>query len=459
MHPNRRKRSPDLYLGTISVLVLLVILCSGAPGQAQRLTLEEAISRALEVSDDLHISQEEVRLIEWQSLEAGNRRLPQLDFSGQYLYTSEIMSIEQAPMTIVPGAPLAPITIPGKTTSFGDHHTVDFKLQVTQPLFTGFRLQRTYRAAQQKLRTQQAETRRLEWQVRCQAEEYYIQAQKSQALVDLARRRVDQLQRHLNDVQRQVTEEVAPREAAVRAEYALTQAQSKKTEAENGYRLAQVALRERLKWPPGEEDLLLDSLTFNPAQSRSDDFDFAVQHRWEFASLEAQTQATQERVGIERAAYYPTLSAFGAVDYGRPGIDKIANDWMLYEIAGINLTWTVWDWNTRQHKVEEMRAVQRQLEYARSALESRLRIEIQSAQLGLENACERVQVAQAGSDLARQILAWVDERVQQGVASEKDYQDAQDDYANSQTDFVVALADYRLARVALIRALGSEINP
>jgi len=35
---------------------------------------------------------------------------------------------------------------------------------------------------------------------------------------------------------------------------------------------------------------------------------------------------------------------------------------MLYEMAGLSLNWTLWDWAIRQRKVEEVRAVQRQLE-------------------------------------------------------------------------------------------------
>ncbi len=442
---------------SLALFLVGVVLSPAARGE-QRLTLVEAIQRALEVSDVTRISQEDLNVAQWQASESADRRLPQLDLAGQYLYTSDVMSIVQAPMTVALPAPLPQVSIPGKNTPFGDHHMVDFKLQVTQPLFTGFRLNKTFRAAQYHTQIKQAELERVRWQVRCQAEEQYLQVQKAAALLESAHLRVERLQRHLADAQRRVTAGVAPEEVAVRAEYGLSQAQYRLQEITHNYRWATLSLKELLKLPQ-EETLSLDSLNYTqilvPATRAAE----AFRHRAEFAALEAQLSSARERIGMEKASYYPTLAAFGSVNYGRPGIDKIANEWMLYEMAGLSLNWTLWDWAIRKRKVEEVRAAQRQLELARSALESRVRLEVLGAQLGWENSEQRLTVAREGLQLAEQISKWVETRYQQGAATEIEYQDAQDDLASSQIETIVAAADYHLATVALIRALGAELRP
>ncbi|HEX7343338.1 MAG TPA: TolC family protein [bacterium] len=437
-----------------SLLLLLALMPTGTPA-AERLTLDQAVARAAEASEELRSSELDVAAARWQVGEAASRRLPQLEFSGQYLFTSDVMSIVQAPMTIaIP--PVGEYAIPGRETKFGDNHTVDFKLQLTQPLFTGFRLSRAHRAAQHGVSARQAESDRVRWEVQCRAEEAYVYAQKSSALSRVAALRVSRLERHLEDARNRFAQGVAPQEAVDRAQLALSQAQLKQQEADHADRLAQIALRELLDLPQSGEDLLLDSLQTSGFDRPDLSLNLARSHRAEFRTLEAQNSAAVERIGVERAAYYPSVAVFGAVDYGRPGIDKIANEWMLYEVAGVNLTWTLWDWKIRRSRVEQMRAAKSQVTESQSALESRLLLELESAKLNFENARQRLTVASEGQRLAENVLKWVNDRYSQGVATEKEYLDAQDDFSTSQMDYIIALADLRLAQIAAKLATGSD---
>lgn len=436
-------------------LPLILLLRPINTPAAERLTLDQAMARAEAASEELRSSQLDIAAARWQAEEAASRRLPQLDFSGQYLFTSDVMSIVQAPMTIaVP--PVGEYTIPGRETKFGDNHTVDFKLQLTQPLFTGFRLSRVHRAAQQGVSARQAESDRVRWEVRCRAEEAYVNTQKSSALCRIAVLRAARLERHLEDARNRFAQGVAPEEAVNRARLALSQAQLRQQEANRADRLAQIALRELLDLPQSGEALLLDSLQTAGFDRADLSLNLARSHRAEFRTLEAQHSAAVERIGVERAAYYPSVSVFGAVDYGRPGIDKIANEWMLYQVAGVNLTWILWDWKVRRSRIEQMRAAQSQVTESQSALESRILLELESAGLNIENARQRLMIASEGQKLAENVLKWVSDRYSQGVATEKEYLDAQDDVSTSQMDYIMALADMRLAQISAKLATGSD---
>jgi outer membrane protein TolC len=434
--------------------ILLIPLLIVSIGEAQRLTLEQAITRALEASDVLHSSREDVKVAELQARQASAQRLPQLDFSGSYVYTSRVMSIHNSPI-VIPLEMGQSLTLPGQDIQFGDHHNADFKVQVTQPLFMGFKLQRAYRAANQVVEVRRAERELTALNVRIQTEQNYINLQRTGAILEMSRLQVQTLERHLEDARARVRAGVALAEFASRAEYALSQAQLALQQAEQNHRLAQLNLIEQLKLPP-DAALELDSLEFMPGDTAGRDLEFAEAHRAEFRSLEAQAGASDERIGVQKGSFYPTLSAFGAVDYGRPGVDVIKNDWMLYERAGASLSWTLWDWGIRKNKVQEIQAARRQLDDARSQLESQVRLQIASAKLALSTAQQRIKVTEQGRKLAQDILDWVQNRYLQGVATETEYQDAQSDNLASRINAIVALADYRLARVALIAALGGE---
>lgn len=441
--------------GFIPILVVLVGFMA-FEGQAQRLTLEDAVGRALEVSEELRISQEEVRKCELQASEAGSRRLPRLDFSGQYIFTSEVMSLDQPPTTVNLGT--TSLTIPGSEISFGDEHTVDFKLQVTQPLFTGFGLKKTHQAKRREVLAKQSEYDRTRWEIRWQAEEVYRRAQKAAETVKIARLQVGTLERHLADAQRRVEQGVAPLEVTARAKYALSRARLQLQEAENADQLAQFALRELLDLPEEGEHIELDSLraTFLVVEV-PEALEYARRHRVEFKTYHLQRDVLSELVGVRQASYYPSLFAFGALNYGRPGVDRLANDWMFYQTAGLSLNWTLWDWKGRHNRIQEVKAARRQIDESLKALESRVRLEVQAAQRALQDAAERVDIAIENVQLSRDIQRWVEARYRQGTATEKEYLDALDDYHGSEIQSIVAYADYWLALLELKRASGGGL--
>ncbi len=435
------------------VIGLVWTFFCAAPCMAQRLTWNEALRRALEAAEELRISSEWIHIAELQIQEADRRRLPLLDFGGSYLYTSDVMSFEQPPMTVaLPG--LGSAVIPGRETRFGDNHTVDFKLQVTQPLFTGFRLKSTFLAAQEAVRQQQAEYEKVRLQILQKTEAAYLQAQKAVALRSAARLHLERLRRHLAEAQERMAAGVAPEEVTARAHFGVLQAQQKLQEAENLFEIAQMNLREILDLPDSGEELQLDSLETLQEEIPSQPEEYAFRHRPEFKSLEAQIAAAQHRTAVEHSAYYPALSAFGIVDYGRPGIDKIANEWMLYEMIGVNLSWTLWDWNLRKIRVGQTRAVIRQLQESEQLLRSNVRLQVLNARKSLDNAKRKLEITEEGARLAREVLNWVEARYTQGVATEREFQDAQDSVCASDADRIAALADYHLARSALKYALG-----
>ncbi|MCX6640739.1 MAG: TolC family protein [bacterium] len=448
----------------LTALFLLTGTVAAQTLPVQQLTLEDAIQRALEVSDQVQISKEELRRSALKIDEAGALRYPKLDLLGQYLFTSKVMKQIQPPTTV--STPLGDFVIPGKEIAFGDQNAAEFQLKVTQPIFTGFALTKSHRAAQADAKVTEAEFRRTSLEVSYSAGETYVQAQKAEALVEITRLQIETLQRHQQDAARRVREGVVPQEVSARADYALQQAELLLQQSEHGVRLTKIALGELLKLPADSVDLDLDPLseamTDNgvgsaglPVDAKSEDYlDYALQMRLELEKVRLQKSVVQEQIGIQKASFYPSLAAFGSVNYGRPGVDRIANEWMLYETAGVSLNWTLWDWNARKSRVEQVKVVQRQLDQTYSALESSVRIQVSSADIAVQDAKTKLEVAEKGLKLAKDIFAWVQQRYNQGTATESEYLDAQDEVNKSQLQIILAQADYLLAKVAIKRACG-----
>ncbi len=437
---------------------LILWMLATPMGYAQTLSLQEAVDLALANSEELRIARAEVEKAEFEAKRANARRFPRLDFIGQYLYTSEVMKMVQPPQTVDLG--IYSFTVPGLEIAFGDEHTAEFKLQVTQPLFAGFGLKKSVCAARRMVEVERIRMGRVEWDLRCRVEEAYIRCQKTAAAVEAARIQVTVLKRHLDSIERRLKEGLVSDEAFSRAEYALHQSELTLQEAEHQDQLAWVALRELIGLPPDTpkpqlKELEERSLELLPEDTESD----ALTHRWEIRELQVQLEVLGEQEAVQKASYYPSLTALGSFNYGRPGVDRLANEWMHYGTAGVSLNWTLWDWGGRRVQVERFRAAARQIEESLAAFESRIRQEIARAKLDLEDARTRMDLAGKSEALAEKVLGWVQERYQEGVASEEEYLDALDECTRSELQRIMALADYRLALVGLKRAYGFDVFP
>jgi outer membrane protein TolC len=434
-------------------IIGLSFVCGSSAGVAQTLTLTEAVDLALQNSEELHIAREEIRKAQWAAKAAGAKRLPQLDIAGNYRYTSEVMEMVQPPKTVDFGT--GAFTIPGQVISFGDGQTAEIKLQMNQPIFTGFGLQKAHQAAQYAVREKEASFEQVRWTIQCMAEELYIRVQKATAWVNVARLHVETLSRHFDDARYRVEQGIAPQEAAARAEHAFQQAKIRLREAEHSQKIAWTALCELLGLPTDAAPRSLESLEpVTPLTLPEDAVSLALNNRYELKVNRFRKDIAEESVGMRTAQYYPSLYAFGALHYGKPGVDLIDNDWMTYGTAGVSLNWTLWDWNQRSAGTQQLRSAVRQIDGSFKAQESKIRREVIKAMLDLEDADGRLEISVRGAQLAGEIQQWVQERYDQGVATEKEYLDALTEKNVAEIDHIIASADYRLAAVALKRACG-----
>ncbi|MFH1861946.1 MAG: TolC family protein [bacterium] len=438
------------------VLPMISVALQASLCQETTLTLQETITTALQASEELRIAEQNVRQAELQAREIGARRLPKLDFSAQYLFTSEVMKMIQPATELDLG--FASATIPGRELAFGDEHNTDFSLKFTQPIFTGFGLQKAHRSAEWEVVRRQKEADQICWEVQCRAEETYRQAQKAVALVQIAELQVRTMERHLGRARELVAQGVALAEIAARAELAHVRAKASLLEAQQAEHLTKTALQELLDKPADSAAWILepltDSLTYTDV-SVEDTVQIATK-RCELDVINLQREVVQEQVGVQKAGFYPSLSAFAALNYGKPGIDRFENDWMFYQTAGVSLNWTVWDWHQRSYRMQQVQVSHRQLDDAYCAAESKIRLEVERAESQLKDAFARIRVADKSVELAQEILQWVEQRYQQGAASENELLDALDDLHRSKVQRIIALSDLFLARLELKRTRGYD---
>jgi outer membrane protein TolC len=204
---------------------------------------------------------------------------------------------------------------------------------------------------------------------------------------------------------------------------------------------------------PGEEVFPEGGLDLTLLATETPDLN-AWQERPEIAALKQRTAAVERLTAAAQGAFLPALSAQAAWHYGKPGINTPANDWMDYAVAGLNLSWTLWDWKARSLRVQKAESAARLQQTVLRQTEDAVRTQLQTAVVQLDATRAGLTVAAERVGLVRDRRRMVEARLQQGMATESELLDAEDDLRQAETDLVRAQVRVRMAETEMLYALG-----
>src|SRR6267154_6011339 len=232
------------YTMMFSVLVGLAgSAAAQAPTDTVRLTIDDAVHRALEQGVDMRLARAAVLSADGQVREAFSPALPQV--TGSLTYTRQFASIYSG----LGGPGGGGLDTLFKNTPFGAPNAWNLQLQATQLLWSGGKVGAALAAAQsfrQVASLQQAET---EADVTFQVKQAYWNAALQGRLLTIAVDNLEQAQQHLHEVQ-------LYQQAGTRAEYDLLRAQVDAANQEpavvaarNGYDIARLEVKQLLNLP------------------------------------------------------------------------------------------------------------------------------------------------------------------------------------------------------------------
>jgi len=424
-------------------LLTLTIIASALAVEPETWTLDQCVDAA--TKNSLALQSRRAMMMGAQSAMRASdaSRWPTLGLSGAYSYTSETQRLDIA-------SPLPGLAMP--SVEFGDGNVYDAAIIARAPLFSGGALGQRARAdAAAYASTQQdfvADSLRLVWNVR----RAYFQALGAEARADAARLAAERAERHVQEILAAISAGWQSEEARIAATAALRQIENARIAAE-----AQASV-ERLKLgslagipeteiiPDGDLDA---SLTGNPPAMES-----PIETRAEMLALKLRIEQSRHLTRAARGSLLPSLSAMAAYHYGKPGVNVVENEWMDYYVVGVNASWTLWDWNARSHQVKQTRAQVNVLDAQKSELERALVSREQIALVALRSARAAREKSAERTALERERFTLVEGRWREGMASESELLDAQDDLAQAESDLAAARASERIAEVDWLYAAG-----
>jgi outer membrane protein len=440
-----------------SMTVLLLTLASsdaraqetGPP--ALRLTLAEALERARSTAPSL----EQAR-----ALERGARaeidvvrasRRPQVELTAGYTRQSDVPELVLA----LPGAPPRTIfpNIPDNLRS---------RIGGAVPLYTGGRMAALTRAAEHEANASGGDVHAADADLRLETTSAYwglVTARESERV--LAESLVA-YEAHLTDARHRQEAGLSARNEVLAVQVERDRAELARLRAGNAADLAEANLRRLVGAPPATRLELAEPLA-EPEDTVADSeagLEALVQEAWtrrpERAALQARIAAGEARVQVENAARRPQVSMTGGIDYANPNrrILPPSADWNDSWDLSLNVSWSVFDGGRRAAAVKRARARTDALRQQAEDVDRRIRLQVTQRHLDLQAARRALEVAVRNVAAARENSRVASERHQAGVIASSERLDAEVLLLRASLDQTEALADQRVARAALLRAIG-----
>ena len=442
--------------GSVSTIVCVGMLLVCGPAAAQeRVTLEDAIARAMAYS--ARLAELDARQAGAQALEdAGDAaRWPVIAAQAGYTRTNHVTPfIIAVPLRVLyPDVP--------------DNYRARLDLQ--WPIYTGGRTDALTRAARAEKAAVGEDIAAARADLRLEVTRAFWALVTARDTEVVVARAVDRMDAHVRDLKTRLDQGFISPSDLTSAEAQRSRDRLLAIEARNVRMVAEADLRRLIGGSgpiqptppaPGSDPGL------TPVRPRSDPGTTPVRPgsdpgttpaaRPERRGLDRRLEASEAREDSVRGFDKPQLSAIAGYDYARPNpkifprTDRWDDSWDI----SLNVAWTLWDGGRRKAEQAEAAAETRAIQARITEFDRHAAFEVQQRELELESARAAIDTAADGIRSATETHRVLAERYRAGVATTTEVLDAEVALLQAELDRARAIASARLAEARLERARG-----
>lgn len=413
------------------------------------LSLDEAVKMALKQNRSVQQAQEKIAAAQGKYLESKSGVLPKLDFSASYTRLNPTPGI---------AFPLIPIgngvTIGGGVFPIGSADNYDFKVSLSQSVFSWGKAQNTYHTADEQLKATREDSSNTRQEIIAEVTKAYYGVLVAKEFIQVAEEALTTAQEQQNVVQKRLNAGTVSEFDLLQTKVQVANTKPQVERAHDGYELALLALKNLLGVPLDKPLDLTGSLAYEPMSvDVKTATKTALANRPDLRSLDYQKRAREYTLAIARAGNKPNLSVAASYQYENPNIDEEVK-WGYSFAASVVLTTPFVDGFSTSGKVAQAASGVRQIEIAQKQAQEGVSLEVSSAVLALKLAQANIQSQKENVDLAKESLRIGKVRYESGLITNLEVMDTELALTRAETNYLQALYDYQTARVNLQKAMG-----
>jgi len=381
----------------------------------QILTIDRALELAASRNEGLKVTQERLRESQATVAEARAAFLPSLDLN--FLYTPA----QESPLLRIPAGVFGPTEQTFRANLTRENVV---RLDISQPIYTGGRLNHAYGAQAATQEASRLDVERAQQALTLRVYETFYSALMADQGVRVTTEGVDIAERHLELAQVRFSAGSAARLDVLRAEVELANARAKLIRARSSAGVSRQALRSVLSLPQSEPLQLTGTLDDVPSLPAPATLQTAVNARPDIRAIGQQREAAERLVSLATAELKPSVAFAGNFQYQEDGLGSLlAGSNRSYQL-GVAIRVPLFNTPAVAARRGAASARVRQAEHSAYAALDGARLELASASTELDAAREIVSTQQKAVELAREGLSIAEVSYENGVITATELNDA-----------------------------------
>ncbi|MDT8369289.1 MAG: TolC family protein [Longimicrobiales bacterium] len=436
--------------GAILLPALLLSSFAAAPLRAQdgpiRLSLDEAVQRAVTVNEDVLMARAEKARVEGSATEVRANALP--DVSLDFGYTRNLQT------------PVLFFNTPEGTDqiSIGNDHDYAFTLSVDQPLLD-FSLGPARSAARLAARAADAGVESARVVVAMNVRNAYYTVLLDEALLRVQEQALAQAQARLDQVRSFERAGTASEFDLLTAEVEVENIRPQVIEAANTLAVDRDRLKRLIGMPLDAELALTDALADpSPEPTLEEAVQRALSNRPDLEGQRLLVDFQSENLTAENRSFLPTMS-WNTTLLRRASSDDFLppeRDFSQTLTTGVLFELPLFDGRERSGRIQQAKASQTLERYRLEQQVEVVRLEVQQSHRNLGAARERIEASRSNVRRAERALEIAQVRFASGLGTQVELNDAELAVTQARTNAIEALFAYNVARAQLRRAMGER---
>lgn len=143
--------------------------------------------------------------------------------------------------------------------------------------------------------------------------------------------------------------------------------------------------------------------------------------RPELALFDSQKARLLQQESVLKSQRLPMLYAFGEAGYGRPGLNMLSNNFKDWYVAGIGLSWNLWDGNKTKHNRDILKTQAQSIDIAQENFERSIKMQLVKEQNNIAQLEQSLTIDEKVVKLKQNIAKRSESSMKNGTITSADY--------------------------------------
>lgn len=403
------------------------------------LTLSDCIKIGIENNLKIKMAEERINQAYLQKEISKKYLLPTLSTNFNYIYLGD-----NQPITFGNFPPI----------KFVENNEYTLKFTLNLPLFTGKRLENTYKASEELYEKSKIDYENEISNLILDIKKAYFNVLKAKKILDTSLKYKERLEKHLIDTKKMFEEGFVTKLDILKMELALKDAETKIIESENYLKLSKANLNYVLNRPI-DNDFEIEDILEEKIEKRDYSWwkDMALRERKEIKSFEKLISIYEKNIEIERSQLFPQIYFFFNYNFEK-GTQTSREEWDTNWNTGILLTYDIWNWGQNKDRIKKRESEKKEIENQFLLLKNSIEIEVKNAYLNLISSENKIEQGRKEIEVAEETLRVAELLYKEGLSTITDVIDAMTSLYQARNNYYNYLYEYKVAYSELEKVSG-----